>query len=170
MVNGKVVIAGPKGVGKSCLASALSEISSNPLEAPGIPTAGVRILEIERRIGHETMYVEVWDASGDPKYESMQPAIMENANGVILVFNPNHADELDTLRDLYRKLVVENGLNSSQCLILAHKPNGRKSGTVNLPRELIHLHALETELDSGDQTELHDTFDRFLADILSAES
>ena len=30
------------GVGKSCLASALSEISSNPLEAPGIPTAGVR--------------------------------------------------------------------------------------------------------------------------------
>ena len=34
------------------------------------------------------------------RYESMQPAIMENANGVILVFNPNHADELDTLRDL----------------------------------------------------------------------
>ena len=36
--------------------------------------------------------VELWDVSGDPKYESCLPVILKNAQGIIFVYNPEEAD------------------------------------------------------------------------------
>jgi len=32
--------------------------------------------------------VELWDVSGDPKYEKCLPVILKNAQGIIFVYNP----------------------------------------------------------------------------------
>ncbi|RLN49706.1 hypothetical protein BBJ28_00005035 [Nothophytophthora sp. Chile5] len=71
------------------------------------PTMGVRILELEK--GKAS--VELWDVSGDQKYalfraallglysyEACWPAVMKDADGVILVYNPeSHVHESEAL-------------------------------------------------------------------------
>jgi len=61
----KVVVAGPKGAGKTTIANYLSG-HSDKLQIDGYnPTAGVRILDLETRTQGEDLNVQIWDASGD---------------------------------------------------------------------------------------------------------
>lgn len=77
----KVVVAGPKGTGKTIISNLLGGIGSsgNNANAEPIlatnkyePTAGVRILEIEQKLSgltySEDCNIEIWDSSGDHKY------------------------------------------------------------------------------------------------------
>ena len=58
------------------------------------PTSGVRIVEFESPISggggrkQNNVEVEMWDCSGDLKYEACWPAIARDVNGVMFVFNP----------------------------------------------------------------------------------
>ena len=116
----KIVVAGPKGSGKTLVANFLASGCSAdlPLSADTYsPTTGVRILESESRDGN----LEIWDASGDHSYESCWKAIMHNADGIILVFNPDAPSQDQQLVDWFDFFVRKNGLRDEQCMIFAHK-------------------------------------------------
>jgi Rab-like protein 5 len=55
------------------------------------PTVGVRILEFEIKIKGvpETLNIMLWDSSGDHKYENCWKAVMNETDGVVLVYNPD---------------------------------------------------------------------------------
>ena len=62
----KIVIAGPKSSGKSTIGNFLSGHKETLASHEKYnPTSGVRILELENKIGAEVVNVELWDASGD---------------------------------------------------------------------------------------------------------
>jgi len=117
----KIVVAGPKGSGKTLISNFLAAGGNPdlPLTSDNYsPTSGVRILEFESpREGN----LEIWDASGDHSYESCWKAIMHNADGVVLVYNPDAPSQDQQLADWFDFFVRKNGLRDEQCLIFAHR-------------------------------------------------
>jgi hypothetical protein len=67
----KIVFAGPKGTGKTLISNYIAGQGDKLISETYEPTAGVRILELELRLSgiSETFNVELWDASGDHKYD-----------------------------------------------------------------------------------------------------
>ena len=76
----KLLVIGPSMSGKSTISNYVSEHSDQLQEYR--PTAGVRILEFEKEAPkhpkhpiQEKVMVELWDVSGDIKYERCWPMI-----------------------------------------------------------------------------------------------
>jgi Rab-like protein 5 len=69
--------------------------------------------------------VELWDCSGNPRYQASWPALYWETNGVIFVFNPedeSHGNELD---NLYENFAKKSRLTDTQFVVFAHvKDNG----------------------------------------------
>ena len=96
----KIVIVGPQKVGKTVIANSLSEFS-HTVSPDYHPTVGVRILELEKPYTPEQVAnipvlkknkldkvrTELWDMSGDRRFEQDWPAIKYGANGVIIVID-----------------------------------------------------------------------------------
>ena len=124
----KIVLVGPKGAGKSALASYLSE-KFDPDEDRRKkaklnldnynPTAGTRIVEMTVK----GIDVELWDTSGDHKYENCWRALMTEADGVILVYNPDAPAQDEQIEDWYDFFVRKNGLDNDQCMAIAFRTN-----------------------------------------------
>ena len=102
----KIVIVGPKCVGKTALTNYLAEKFDPDDERSKkaklnldtyTPTAGTRILEMTVK-GFD---VELWDTSGDHKYESCWKAMMTEADGIILVYNPDAPAQDEQIEDWY---------------------------------------------------------------------
>lgn len=89
----KIIIIGPSNTGKTTIANLISGHSSTPA-ANYHPTVGVRILEMEKtppranRLGAETsVQIELWDCSGDLRFEKSWSAFRKSLNGIIFVFD-----------------------------------------------------------------------------------
>ena len=87
----KLVVAGPKGCSKSSISSFLSGQADRINLDTYNPTAGVRILEFDTQVKgyNDPISVELWDASGDHQYENCWKGILDGADGVILIYNPD---------------------------------------------------------------------------------
>ena len=108
----KIVIVGPQKVGKSVIANFISEFSHS-VSPDYHPTVGVRILELEKPYSSEQVAnipvlkknkidkvkIELWDMSGDRRFESTWPSIKYGANGVIIV--------IDAINDKYESVIDE---------------------------------------------------------------
>lgn len=108
----KIVIVGPQKVGKTVIANSLSEFSQT-LSQDYHPTVGVRVLETEKTYTQEQVSsipilkknklsrvkIELWDMSGDRRFESTWPSIKYGANGVIIV--------LDSMNEKYEGIIGE---------------------------------------------------------------
>ncbi|KAK3084228.1 hypothetical protein FSP39_010300 [Pinctada imbricata] len=89
------------------------------------PTQGCRILEFESTTNsRQGIEVEMWDVSGDRKFEQCWPAIAKDTNGVIFVFNPDQANHDKDLENWYNYFVENQGLKDSQCVVFAHHKPG----------------------------------------------
>lgn len=72
-----------------------------------VPTKNLlRILEYDLMANYESKMTKVelqlWDVSGNKRYQNCWPAIFKGAHGVILVYNPDkpsHAKELEEWYD-----------------------------------------------------------------------
>lgn len=66
------------------------------------PTAGVRILELEEEFstdsGDVTHPIELWDCSGDQKYEGAWAAICDKLDGAIVAFDPTNKGQANDVR------------------------------------------------------------------------
>mmetsp|Transcript_102787 Transcript_102787/g.299798 ORF Transcript_102787/g.299798 Transcript_102787/m.299798 type:complete len:192 (-) Transcript_102787:56-631(-) len=94
----KVIVVGPCEAGKSTIANVLAETAEGASEVYR-PTAGVRILECEAEVrSAQRITVDLWDVSGDTKFQKCWPACKKDTVGVVLVYNPekqNHEQEIE---------------------------------------------------------------------------
>ena len=166
----KIVIAGPKAVGKTLIANYLSGQTDKLTSGHYDPTQGCRILEFESRMSSsDTMNVELWDASGDHSYESCWRAIMHEADGVILVFNPDAPSQDQQLADWYDFFVHKNGLKDEQCMIFAHRgEKGSASDKFRPPPLFSRVTAALTTAQSG--PDIKGMFESFLKESRLASS
>eukprot|EP00062_Callorhinchus_milii_P022198 gi/632979730/ref/XP_007906634.1/ PREDICTED: rab-like protein 5 isoform X2 [Callorhinchus milii] len=161
--------------GKTVLSNFLSDTTES-IGGDYSPTQGVRILEFEcpnvsangKSVGCE---VELWDCSGDQKFETCWPALMKDSNGVVIVFNadlPSHLREIETF---YSSFVHQQRLQDSQCLLVAHhKPgSGADKGQPSLSQQLSKLNLIHSDLED-DPEEVRTEFRQYLGAVLSSLS
>ena len=138
----KIVIVGPQKVGKTVIANSLSEFS-NTVSPDYHPTVGVRILELEKPYTDEQVAnipvlkknklnkvkIELWDISGDRRFESTWPALKYGANGVIIV--------LDAFNDKFDSVIGEwmnnfcNDINPEEVTCFSYKKEDVKGISKN---------------------------------------
>ena len=166
----KILIIGPSNTGKTTLANLLSGHSSTP-SANYHPTAGVRILEMERtppranRIGAETsVQIELWDCSGDLRYEKCWSAFRKDVNGIIFVFDgENGFADMETW---VKSFAHRTGIAISNCVALAHFKNSKPKGNVKPPKGLERVTLNETSLENSSNLQM--IFDKLFGNVYSS--
>ncbi|XP_061798297.1 intraflagellar transport protein 22 homolog isoform X1 [Nerophis lumbriciformis] len=152
MIKAKILLIGPNESGKSVLANFLSDATEN-VGGEYRPTQAVRILEFESQLegsgDMKSCEVELWDCSGDFKFESCWPALMKDCSGVVVVFNPeipNHIKEIESWHSMF---ISSQGLQESQCLLVAHhKPGGTAAeGRLALASQLSRLPLIHSDVE-----------------------
>jgi Rab-like protein 5 len=123
----KLILAGPKDTGKTCLANYLGNLTPK-LTATSRPTIGVRIVEFERtglklvkQKGIQKdgkVLVELWDVSGDKNFQACWPAICKDAQGLLLVFNPDSRNAEKDIEFWYKSFNPK--IKDSCILVLGH--------------------------------------------------
>ncbi|XP_043282763.1 intraflagellar transport protein 22 homolog [Venturia canescens] len=108
-------------VGKTTISNYLADATD--MQSEYRPTKGVRILEFEVsgvKVKNVTskVDVELWDCSGDRKYENCWAAMRKDAIGVIFV-NGRHADEhhLRDLERMYDYFVAKPKIEPKSCVV-----------------------------------------------------
>ncbi|XP_010083802.1 PREDICTED: intraflagellar transport protein 22 homolog, partial [Pterocles gutturalis] len=121
--------------GKSVLANFVSENTKRI--GSYSPTQGVRIVEYDMPNENSSSKgagcrFELWDCSGDQKFETCWPALMKDSDGVIIIFNPELPSHLKEIEMWYSCFVQQQSLLDSQCLLVAHHKPGSAGDTENL--------------------------------------
>ncbi|OWR48522.1 rab protein 5 [Danaus plexippus plexippus] len=118
----KILIIGPSDSGKTSIANFLSESMNVEEAGTPRPTQGARILEFE--LPHNVnerqrkVQIELWDCSGDHKFESCWPAVRVGIQGVILVCSANTVNVAGReIELLYNYFVSQAKLSAKQCVV-----------------------------------------------------
>ncbi|MGH0176336.1 UNVERIFIED_CONTAM: hypothetical protein FKN15_072443 [Acipenser sinensis] len=159
--------------GKSVLANFLSDATES-IGGEYSPTQGVRILEFEfqsasgfeKNAGCEA---ELWDCAGDTKFESCWPALMKDSSGVVLVFNPDMPSHWKEIETWYSSFVSTQGVQDSQCLLIAHHKPGSGADNRRLAPQLSKLNLIHSNLEE-DPEEVRQEFRRYLGSVVKSLS
>ncbi|CAH8520370.1 unnamed protein product [Schistosoma mattheei] len=164
----KLVVVGPNECGKSYICNYLSE-TVDQVTGGYHPTSGVRILEYEQKVKIKgktsKVEVELWDASGDKKYETCWPAIFKGCHGVVFVYNPDNLNHVNDLQNWYRAVPPILGLGQQQMCIICHKkPDTSIRDPVSLPDDLHKiLHFFSNIPKDGER--LREQFGKFVSHV-----
>ncbi|XP_014245644.1 intraflagellar transport protein 22 homolog [Cimex lectularius] len=163
MVKLKIVVIGPKMSGKSTVSNFLSDAIDYNIEDYR-PTQGVRILEFE--IPQRKIEIELWDCSGDDKYENVWPVFLWEVNGVVLVFNPEEASQLPELDRFYENFVKKTILPHNNALVIANcKDTTMKPQTPELSGSLANITYVNVNvLENGEA--MRTAFEQFASSIV----
>nr|XP_040027856.1 intraflagellar transport protein 22 homolog [Gasterosteus aculeatus aculeatus] len=175
MFKAKILFIGPNESGKTVLANFLSNTVEN-VEGEYRPTQGVRILEFETQPavagGDNTKCeVELWDCSGDFKFESCWPAMMEDSSGVVIIFDPDVPSHLNEIETWYSMFISSRDLQDKQCLLIAHHKPGStvEDGPLPIALHLRQLELVHSNLEEKSE-DVRKTFSRYLGNIVKAMS
>uniref|UniRef100_A0A915D912 Intraflagellar transport protein 22 homolog n=1 Tax=Ditylenchus dipsaci TaxID=166011 RepID=A0A915D912_9BILA len=121
----KIPILGPLKSGKTSIANYLADSDDSISNKEYRPTQGVRIVEFEsnqlelegERVNAE---VELWDCSGDRRFETCWPAIRHHSNGAIFVCNPEEHNGSDLLI-WYNEFALKTGIRPKNLMCLLHR-------------------------------------------------
>ncbi|XP_053185681.1 intraflagellar transport protein 22 homolog [Scomber japonicus] len=143
MFKVKILLIGPNESGKTVLANFLADTTAENVGGEYRPTQGVRILEFESKLeggsDNKACELELWDCSGDFKFESCWPALMKDSSGVMIIFNPDVPSHLKEVETWHSMFISSQGLQDSQCLLMAHhKPGCAVEGRLSLGNPLAH--------------------------------
>ena len=158
----KIVVVGPTQGGKTTVANYIASDEAVDFAYPFEynATVGVRILECERNLGGPATPVEVWDVGGSTDYEGCWPAIMHDAHGVVLVYNPEQEGQVSESGAWYEYFVQNNDLPDEACVVFAFDPNAQRGTRQRTSPKLQHLNVINASLEDGPF--LLQQFDRFL--------
>mmetsp|Transcript_38744 Transcript_38744/g.51052 ORF Transcript_38744/g.51052 Transcript_38744/m.51052 type:complete len:181 (+) Transcript_38744:118-660(+) len=134
----KIVVCGPLKSGKSTITNILADqhdqLGQSVGEQSYRPTIGVRILEVEKEVfSAGKVTVELWDVSGDQRFESCWPAIQKDSNAVILVYNPDHPAHDQEVGLWYDYFVKGSKLTDDQCMAYMHFKDPSQQGSRSRP-------------------------------------
>jgi len=84
------------------------------------PTIGVRILEFEGEVRCVSQHVtiELWDVSGDTKYQKCWPAIKKDAVGCVLVYNPERTNHEQEIEQWYQWFPKSMNMSPNQVMVI----------------------------------------------------
>ncbi|KAM4728707.1 intraflagellar transport protein 22 homolog [Anableps anableps] len=173
MFKAKILFIGPTESGKTVLANFLSDTTEN-MGGEYRPTQGVRILEFESQpegSDDKTCEVELWDCSGDFKFESCWPALMKDCSGVVIIFNPDVPSHLKEIETWHSMFISTQTLLDSQCLLIAHHKPGSEveDGRLPLAPNLSRLPLIHSHLEEEPEDVRH-AFYRYLGNVVKAMS
>eukprot|EP01059_Diplonema_ambulator_P035024 TRINITY_DN8132_c0_g1_i2.p1 TRINITY_DN8132_c0_g1~~TRINITY_DN8132_c0_g1_i2.p1 ORF type:complete len:259 (+),score=45.00 TRINITY_DN8132_c0_g1_i2:403-1179(+) len=181
----KILVLGPAKAGKTCLADYLSNFKDTPSSSYK-ETVGVRILDYEPEglnlPGRSVkVVVELWDVSGNHRYQSCWPAVAHEANGIIYVFNIDQKTQLAELELWHKTFSSPQGvlgqetphIKDDMCLVFAHRsspPHGNiKAQKPRLTGKLQDIRCLATSLDYSAETNWKGEFDKLITHIVLAK-
>ncbi|XP_076434795.1 uncharacterized protein LOC143274759 isoform X2 [Babylonia areolata] len=138
------------------------------------PTQGVRILEFEVNglsvPGRSSVDVELWDCSGDNKFEACWPAITQDAMGVIFVYNPDQPNHDQDLEKWYKFFGSQKSVKINGCMVFEHhKPNASEVVRTELPSGFSKMPRVSTNIEE-DPDSVRNGFNKFLEMIVAAIS
>ncbi|CAF2427361.1 unnamed protein product [Rotaria sp. Silwood2] len=120
----KIAVVGPLASGKSSFINFATETRESFTETY-IPTVPVRIIEYEApsttRGRSETVNVQIFDCSGDTKFEHTWPAMSYKLNGTIFVYDPEDKKQAEELNLWYNNFVEKPNLTEKCCLLVASR-------------------------------------------------
>ncbi|GLH03994.1 Intraflagellar transport protein 22 [Gryllus bimaculatus] len=156
--------------GKTTVANFLSDATEN-LGGDYHPTQGVRILEFEVQSlnvnnKHVKAEIELWDCSGDHKFETCWPAFQRDTQGVVFVYNPIVADHARELELLYNYYVTQTDLTSKHSLVLAvskSEKDGKPAAKLSSTFSRVMQVATNVE-ENGNRLRVE--FNNFLVNVL----
>jgi Rab-like protein 5 len=166
---------GPKRCGKTRIANFLAGHETNPGSFDTYkPTKGTRILECEKAVqaGKKSLklQVELWDCSGDRQYENCWTAILRDAQGVILCYDPTIKEQEKDIELWHKTFVAPLHLGEGQIMVFAHQSQVG-GATYQPPRSFDRMRFLNTTLDSDDSKEaMEENFVSFLGAVGVAAS
>ncbi|KAK9732152.1 hypothetical protein QE152_g13011 [Popillia japonica] len=130
----KILFIGPTKGGKTLLANYLADLNIN-LPEDLKPTKGLRIVEYDLNnilINGENSNVDVqiWDASGDEKYNSFWCVFRKNIDGVVFIYSQEDELGVRKLDYMYNYFVSQPNRSLKSCLVCcvqAEENNARLS-------------------------------------------
>lgn len=84
VINGKIILIGASGVGKTTISNWALTGSFND---NFMPTVGGNYISKEIKIESTTIKLQIWDTAGDEKYRSLIPMFYRDAKGAVLVYS-----------------------------------------------------------------------------------
>ncbi|OHT02022.1 Rab-like protein 5 [Tritrichomonas foetus] len=163
----KVIVVGPPKSGKTEMADILS-MASKGFQGNTKPTIALRILEFVTEVevsGLRTnISVQLWDTSGDEKYQMCWPAIAKDADGCVLVYNA-HDKNAGRAAESYCKSFASK-LNPKQVVIVANKigESEGKPTRAKIPKYLEGTKIVLTNVSEG-LDDFTENFAEFLASV-----
>uniref|UniRef100_A0A8C2EB64 Intraflagellar transport protein 22 homolog n=1 Tax=Cyprinus carpio TaxID=7962 RepID=A0A8C2EB64_CYPCA len=132
----------------------------------------IKILEFESQSlsngnKNSTCEVELWDCAGDFKFESCWPALMKDASGVVIVFNPDVPSHLKEVETWHSTFISSQGLQDAQCLLIAHHKPGSGAGTTRptLAPQLNKLPLIHSILEEESE-DVRQEFHKYLGNVM----
>ena len=171
----KIVIVGPQKVGKTVISNSLSEFSTT-VSPDYHPTVGCRILELEKPYTDEQVAnipilknnklnkvkVELWDTSGDRRFESTWPAIKYGANGVIIVIDATNEKYEDNIDEWMNNFC--NEINQDNVTCFSYKKDDAKGISKNKQsRQFPNMQIAEV---TNSMDSLIPNFNKFITKLL----
>ncbi|CAH1408339.1 unnamed protein product [Nezara viridula] len=167
MIKLKIVLIGPSKSGKSTIANFLSE-AIDYTNTEYRPTPGVRILEFELKNNESSQTeIELWDCSGEMRYESYWPVFLWNAHGVILIYNPEDMEQSSQLEKYYEQFVTNSYVPKKNTLIMAHtKKTGFKASMPDFGDEMSKT-TYERVNIFEDSDKLRNVFENYISMVVT---
>uniref|UniRef100_A0A915KAP5 Intraflagellar transport protein 22 homolog n=1 Tax=Romanomermis culicivorax TaxID=13658 RepID=A0A915KAP5_ROMCU len=175
MFKTKILVLGMCRSGKTVVANFLADATDYTV-SDYRPTQGVRIVEFESsqlQINGKSVDadVELWDCSGDRKFEKCWPAIQFDASGIILVACKQEANQqLQELEFWFVNFVQKCGIKHSNVRVyLVSKndsslPNDKEK--IKLLPSMSHIQIFDVDLERGGDF-LRNEFNNFLCSVIT---
>ncbi|XP_067950755.1 intraflagellar transport protein 22 homolog isoform X2 [Watersipora subatra] len=174
MLKLKILVVGPCEVGKTFFSNFVADQSENTM-GDYRPTKGVRILEFEcgdvRLKGRSGgVEVELWDCSGDHKYEGCWAAMAKDASGIVFIYNPDQPSQEKDLESWFSYLIPTTGVKPAHTIAVAHaKPGFTSVVRIKLPPVFSKMTSIKSNID-GEPEAVKQDFNRFLENVGNAMS
>ncbi|XP_076671825.1 intraflagellar transport protein 22 homolog [Andrena cerasifolii] len=166
----KIIVVGPVRSGKTTISNFLADATEIPYDYR--PTQGVRILEFEvqnidindKRV---TKDIELWDCSGDHKFENCWPAIRKDLHGVILVYSEKSNDCLKEIQQSYDYFISQTKLGPDRCVIFCYDPDKRHPEiSKTISSTFVKVSHVRCNIESGGN-KLKADFSSFISTIVT---
>ncbi|XP_068633655.1 intraflagellar transport protein 22 homolog [Battus philenor] len=170
----KILMIGPPDSGKTLIANFISD--SLNIEEVGVlrPTQGVRIVEFELSNlnvngTNVNVDIELWDCSGDHRFETCWPALRHGVQGVILVCSSNTiATAGREMELLYNYFVSQLKLSAKQCVLFCNNVDDHEEiDSLHLSSTFSKVSQVAINMKSGGNR-LKIDFSKYITSVLQA--